>query len=247
MKNKNIIFGIRPIIEAVQAGKEVEKVLVKQGLQGELYAELRDVLRKASVPVHAVPEVKLDSYTNTGKMHQGVIGFVSEVHFTKLSTLVQQVFESGETPLILVLDRITDVRNFGAIARTAECAGVHGIVVPTRGGALIGGDAMKTSAGALMNIPVCREPVLENTITFLKDCGLQTIACTEKGTVNHSKPDLKLPTAIVMGSEEDGITPTVIRLCDIQAAIPMLGSTGSLNVSVAAGVMIYEAIRQRGL
>ena len=181
----------------------------------------------------------------TTKNHQGVVAFVSPIVYQDLSAVVPQIFENGETPLLLILDRITDVRNMGAIARTAECTGVHAIIVPSRGSAQLNSDAMKTSAGALHKIPVCRENNLKDTITYLQECGIQIVACTEKAENYHFNTDMLGPIAVIMGSEEDGISPEYLKRCDAKAKLPMTGTIGSLNVSVACGTLLYEVIRQR--
>jgi len=243
MKEKDIIYGIKPLFEALKSGEEIEKVYIKKGSVGESIAELRQLLKKRHIPTHTVEEYVLNGMHRGN--HQGIIAYISSVTYIKLPELVQQTFESGETPLFMILDCITDVRNFGAIARTAECAGLNGIIIPDKGSAMIGGDAMKTSAGALMNIPVCREHKLINTADFLKNCGIQLVACSEYAKQSYDQVDMKLPTAIVMGSEDEGISRELLSVCDYSARIPMFGKTASLNVSVAAGIIIYEALKQR--
>lgn len=242
--NKDSVFGIHAVIETIRAGKEIDKLLVQRdlGAAGNL-AELLQTAHEHNVPVQRVPKERLDRVTR--KNHQGVIAFVSAVNYAKLHNVISDVYERGQTPLILILDRITDVRNFGAIARTAECAGVHALVIPTKGAAQINADAVKTSSGALNFIPVCREESLMRTVTFLQESGLQVVACTEKAENLLYETDLSGPTAIVMGSEEDGISNELIRKADVIARIPQIGQISSLNVSVAAGVMIYEVVRQR--
>jgi 23S rRNA (guanosine2251-2'-O)-methyltransferase len=240
---ENAIFGLRPIIEAIQAGKEIDTLFIQKGLKNELFQELWQLVRSHKVNYKHVPVEKLNRLTR--KNHQGVFAFISPVSFHKTDHVIQEVFERGETPLFLILDRVTDVRNFGAIVRTAECSGVHAVIVPEKGSAAINGDALKTSAGALHNIPICREFNLKATIEYLKNCGLQMVGCTEKTDDMIYAPDYSLPTAIIMGSEEDGISPEYLKLCDHKAKIPMSGTIGSLNVSVSAGVILYEAVRQR--
>lgn len=238
-----MIFGLRPVIEAVEAGKTIDKLLVRKGLSGELSTELRDIIRLHRIPVQSVPVERLNRFTR--KNHQGVVAFLSPVEFSNLGEIVTQVFEAGQVPLIVVLDRITDVRNFGAIVRTAECAGAHAVVVPSRGGSAINPDAAKTSAGALFRMPICRENSVLEALKFLKNSGLQVVGCTEKTEEKLYAVDYTAPTAIVMGSEEDGISPDVLKVADYLAQIPLLGEIGSLNVSVAAGIIMYEAVRQR--
>ena len=240
---ENAIFGLRPIIEAIQAGKEIDTLFIQKGLKNELFQELWQLVRARKVNYKHVPVEKLNRLTR--KNHQGVFGFISPINFHKTDNIIQNVFEKGENPLFLVLDRVTDVRNFGAIVRTAECSGVQAIIVPEKGSAAINGDALKTSAGALHNIPICREFNLKATIEYLKNCGLQIIGCTEKTEEKIYQLNFNLPTAIIMGSEEDGISTEYLKLCDYKAKIPMNGTIGSLNVSVSAGVILYEAVRQR--
>ena len=243
MEKDTMIYGVRPVIEALQAGKEIEKVLVVTGLKSELFPEMRKLLNEKEIPMQYVPIEKLNRVTRQN--HQGVIAFVSPIVYEDYEQIVPALFDIGRNPLVLILDRITDVRNFGAIARTAECAGVDAIIVPSRGSALMGADAVKTSAGALFKIPVCRSANLKDTIDYMKACGLQVVAATEKATDYHFQIDLTLPTAIMMGSEEDGVSPEYLKRCDKQIRIPMAGEIESLNVSVAAGVILFEAVKQR--
>ena len=240
---ENAIFGLRPIIEAIQAGKEIDTLFIQKGLKNELFQELWQLVRSHKVNYKHVPVEKLNRLTR--KNHQGVFAFISPINFHKTDNIIQDVFERGETPLFLILDRVTDVRNFGAIVRTAECSGAQAVVVPEKGSAAINGDALKTSAGALHNIAICREFNLKATIEYLKNCGLQIIGCTEKTGDMIYQRDFTIPTAIIMGSEEDGISTEYLKLCDYKAKIPMNGTIGSLNVSVSAGVILYEAVRQR--
>ena len=240
---ENAIFGLRPIMEAIQAGKEIDTLFIQKGLKNELFQELWQLVRAHKVNYKHVPVEKLNRLSR--KNHQGVFAFISPISFHKTDSIVQEVFEKGETPLFLILDRITDVRNFGAIVRSAECAGAQTIIVPQKGSAAINGDALKTSAGALHNIPICREFNLKATIEYLKNSGLQIIGCTEKTENFIYQTDLTIPTAIIMGSEEDGISDEYLKLCDYKVGIPMKGNIGSLNVSVSAGVVLYEAVRQK--
>lgn len=242
---EELIYGIRPVIEAITAGKAVDKILIQNGLQGENIRELKQLIKDAELPYQYVPPEKLNFITQ--KNHQGVICFVSPVRYQPLQQIIPTIYENGETPLLLMLDRITDVRNFGAIARSAACAGVHAIIIPEKGTVRITSDAIKTSAGALYNIPVCREANLKTTIQYLKECGIMIMACTEKGNQEHYASDMKAPLAIIMGSEEDGISPEYLKMTDTQVFIPMQGAISSLNVSVAAGVLLFEAQRQRNL
>jgi 23S rRNA (guanosine2251-2'-O)-methyltransferase len=242
-KYENAIFGFHPIMEAIKAGKEIDTLFIQKGLKGDLFQELWTLVKSHKVVYKHVPVEKLNRLT--GKNHQGVFAFVSPINFGNTANVIPQIYEDGKTPLILVLDRITDVRNFGAIVRTAECSGVNAIIVPEKGSAAINGDAIKTSSGALHNIPICREFNLRATIEFLKNSGLQIIGCTEKADDLIYTPDYTLPTAIILGSEEDGISSEFLQMCTNKTKIPMTGTIGSLNVSVSAGVVLYEAVRQR--
>ncbi|MEA4916580.1 23S rRNA (guanosine(2251)-2'-O)-methyltransferase RlmB [Proteiniphilum sp.] len=244
MKEKEMIFGIRAVIEAVEAGKDIDKVLVKRELSGELFLEMQELLRRYEIPMQKVPLERIDRITR--KNHQGVIAFTSAVTYQKLEDIVPFLYEEGKTPFILVLDGLTDVRNFGAIARTCEVAGVDAIVIPARGSVSVNADAIKTSAGALHSIPVCREKSLKEAIVFLKNSGIKVVAATEKAATFYTQTDLSVPVAIVMGSEDMGVAPEHLRICDELVRIPQSGTIQSLNVSVAAGVLIYEVVRQRG-
>lgn len=235
-----IVFGVQSVSETLKSEKEIDKILIQREFG---HAEVEKLAKERNIPVQRVPVEKLNRITS--KNHQGIIAFISSVNYAKISNIVADIFEKGEVPLILILDRITDVRNFGAIARTAECTGVHAIVVPAKGGAAINEDAMKTSSGALNYIPVCRENSLEKVIEELQMSGIQVVTCTEKTEDTLYEPDYKIPTAIVMGSEEDGISEEIIKLSNARAKIPMKGQIGSLNVSVATGVILYEVVRQR--
>lgn len=243
MEDDNLIFGMRAVIEAIKADKEIDKVILQKGLSNELYNELRNALRGKEIPIQIVPPEKLKRLTT--KNHQGVVAFLSEVVYYNTEDLLQEVFEKGKTPLILILDRITDVRNFGAISRSAACAGVDFIIIPYRGAAQINADAIKTSAGALHRIKVCKEDNLKTTIDYLKEYNIQIIACHEKTDKLIYDADLKQATAIIMGSEENGISGEYLKRSDMQIKIPMVGEIASLNVSVATGIVLFEAIRQR--
>lgn len=240
---KDMIFGIRAVIEAIQAGKEIDKILLRRDMTSDLSRELFAALNGLEVPVQKVPIEKLNKITM--KNHQGVIAFISPVAYQHIEDIIPTIYEEGRMPFIVVLDGITDVRNFGAIARTCECAGVDAMVVPLKGGAALNGDAVKTSAGALMKIPVCREHNLANALKFLASSGIKLVAATEKATESYTKTDMTGPVALVMGSEDEGVAPEHLRLCDEMVAIPLLGTIESLNVSVATGVLMYEVVRQR--
>lgn len=244
MEKSDMIYGTRSVIEAVNAGKPIEKIMIQSGLNNDLVKELINVARSRQVPVTFVPQEKLKRLSS--KNHQGVICLVSAVTFGSLDNIVHRAFSEGRDPLLMILDRITDVRNFGAIARTAECAGIDALIIPEKGSAPVTSDAMKTSAGALNHIPVCRERDLKKTLKFLRESGVRIVACTEKTKTNLWDISLRGPIALILGSEEDGISQELIREADDLAAIPLKGKIGSLNVSVAAGVAIYEVIRQQG-
>ncbi|MFA8301077.1 MAG: 23S rRNA (guanosine(2251)-2'-O)-methyltransferase RlmB [Hyphomicrobiales bacterium] len=243
LKNPNLIYGSRVVIEAIDAGKEIDKLFIQKGLSNELVSELRTKLRENNIPYQLVPVEKLNRITR--KNHQGVVGFLSEISYQDIYNLVPMLFEQGKNPFIVVLDGVTDVRNMGAIARTCECAGVNAILMPIKGSAQINADAIKTSAGALHKIPVCRVPSLKSAVKYLQECGIQLVASTEKTSNLYYNIDLTTPSAIIMGSEEDGVSNDILRIVDHHAKIPMTGKIGSLNVSVSAGVMIYEVVKQR--
>ncbi|MDE6409895.1 MAG: 23S rRNA (guanosine(2251)-2'-O)-methyltransferase RlmB [Muribaculaceae bacterium] len=240
---KNYIYGIRAVIEAIEAGKDIDKVLVRRDLSGDLSRELMGKIKEYGTVVQKVPVDKLNRITM--KNHQGVIALLSPVSYQKLENLVPLFYEEGRNPLLLVLDGITDTRNFGAIGRTADCVGTDAIVIPERNSVSVTPDAMKTSAGGLLYVPVCREKSILEAVKFLKANGYRIVGATEKGARDYTEADYTVPVAIVMGNEETGISNEVLRQCDDLAAIPICGNIGSLNVSVAAGVMLYEAVRQR--
>jgi len=239
----DLVFGIRPLIEAIEAGKQIDNVFIQDGLRGELINDLKRMMQKRGIIYKQVPIEKINRITH--KNHQGVIGFVSPVTFYRLEDIITSVFEAGKSPLILILDRITDVRNCGAIARSAACAGVDAIVIPSRGASPINSDALKTSAGALYSMPICKEHNLKSAIDYLKDSGLQLMAVTEKASDLYYQADFSGPAALIMGSEEDGISPEYLKLADARLRIPIQGQIGSLNVSVATGIVLFEAVKQR--
>lgn len=243
MEKTDYIFGIRAVIEALEAGKEIDKILVKKDLQGELVQELFAAVRTAGVVVQRVPVERINRITR--KNHQGVVAFVSAVEYYRLEELVPSLYEAGKVPFVVLLDGVTDVRNFGAIARTCECAGADAVVIPSRGSVSVNADAVKTSAGALHTLPVCRERSIQEAVRYLHDSGFTVVAATEKSDKNYTEADYTVPVALVMGAEDTGVSSAVLRYCDEMVAIPMRGTIGSLNVSVAAAVMMYEAVRQR--
>lgn len=239
----DIIFGIRAVIEAVNFDKTIDKILIKRGLKGDLAKELTDLIKERQIPYQIVPDEKLARVT--AKNHQGVIAFVSPIIFTPLDELVTQVFEKGETPFFIALDQVTDVRNFGAIVRTAECANVHGIIIPEKGSAQIGSDAVKTSAGALLKVPVCRVNNLKKALQNLQLSGLTVVGATEKAANYYYGHNFTTPICVVMGAEDTGLSDEVLRICEPLVKIPILGQIGSLNVSVAASILMYEVVKQR--
>ena len=243
MEKNEMIFGIRAVIEAVEAGKEIDKILIKKDLQGDLAKELFDLIKGRGFFVQRVPIERLNRITR--KNHQGVIAFISAVSYQRLGDIIPSLFEEGKVPFLVRLDGITDVRHVGAIARTCECTGVDAIVLPERGSVSVNADAVKTSAGALLHIPVCRERSIHSAIRYLKDSGIKVVAASEKAVTNYTRVDYTVPVAVVMGAEDTGVDADNLRLCDEMVAIPQVGNIGSLNVSVAAGVMMYEVVRQR--
>lgn len=240
---ENYIFGLRPVLEALEEGKIPERIFIQKGLSGETFQKLFRLIREKNHPYQMVPVEKLNRITR--KNHQGVVAQIALISYQKLDMLIPQIYESGETPLLIILDRVTDVRNMGAIARSAECAGAHGIIISEKNSAPVNADAIKTSAGALSRIPVCRESEILESISFLKESGIKVAACTEKAPDSIYATELKGPLAIILGAEDKGITKAALTLSDVQMAIPLKGKTASLNVSVAAGIALFEALRQR--
>ncbi|HLV69751.1 MAG TPA: 23S rRNA (guanosine(2251)-2'-O)-methyltransferase RlmB [Xanthomarina sp.] len=243
MENSTQIFGLRAIMEAIHSGKTIEKVFLQKGLKGDLYNELETLLRKENISSSYVPIEKLNRLTS--KNHQGVVAQISPVAFHDLEDLVLNVIESGKTPLFVLLDQLSDVRNFGAIIRTAECTGVDGVIIQKKGGAPVNGDTIKTSAGAVFKVPICKVDHIKDAMFFLQASGIKVIAATEKTDQTLYNVSFKEPCAIIMGSEGRGINPSVLKLVDDKAKLPLLGDIESLNVSVACGVFLYEALRQR--
>ncbi len=244
MEKEHLIFGIRAIIEAIQAGKEVDKVFIQKEISGELMKDLMKVMKRGNINFSYVPVEKLNRLTHNN--HQGAVATISPVSFHDMESLITTVTESGKTPLFLILDQISDARNFGAIIRTAECTGVNGIIVQKAGSAPVNGDTVKTSAGAVFNIPICKVEHIKDAIFYLQSSDIKTVAATEKTDSNIYDINLKVPLAIIMGSEDRGINPSVLKIVDEKAKLPMYGTIGSLNVSVACGAFLYEVVRQRG-
>ncbi|MDO5978023.1 23S rRNA (guanosine(2251)-2'-O)-methyltransferase RlmB [Flavivirga spongiicola] len=243
MENQTQIFGIRAIIEAINAGETIDKVFLQKGLKGELFSELETLLRKNSINSSYVPVEKLNRLTR--KNHQGAVAQISPIEFHEIETLVSNVLESGKTPLFLLLDQLSDVRNFGAIIRTAECTGVDGIIIQKKGGAPVNGDTIKTSAGAVFKVPICKVDHIKDAVFYMQASGIHVIAATEKTENTLYDVSFKEPCAIIMGSEGRGINPSTLKVVDAKAKLPILGEIESLNVSVACGAFLYEVVRQR--
>lgn len=237
------IFGIRAVIEAISAGKTIDKVFVQKGLKSVLYQELQQLLQKEQIAVSHVPVEKLNRLTK--KNHQGVVANLSPVEYHDFENLVINTIESGKTPLFVILDHLSDVRNFGAIIRTAECTGVSGIIIPKKGSVSITADTVKTSAGAVFKVPICKVDNLRDTVLYLQGSGIKIVAATEKTDKQLYKVTMNEPLAIIMGAEDVGVSPALLKLADDKAKLPMLGEISSLNVSVACGVFLYEVVRQR--
>ena len=243
MEKSDYIYGLRAVMEAIEAGKEIDKLFIAKDLQGDLAAQLIGLAKQYHVVMQRVPMERINRITR--KNHQGVLAMMSAITYHRLDHIVPELYEAGLLPFIVILDGITDVRNFGAIARTCECAGVDAIVIPEHGSVSVGGDAIKTSAGALHHIPVCRVGSTAWAVKFLKENGYRVAAVTEKSEMSYVHGDYTGPVALVMGAEDTGISEGALAQCDTRVGIPMFGNIGSLNVSVAAGIMIYEVVHQR--
>ena len=241
-EDADVIFGVRAVIEAIKAKREINKIMIQKGMNKELFNELKEALKGNDYDLQFVPIEKLNAITRQN--HQGVVAYSSPVEYRNIEEIVDEKMEKGEKICVLVLDRITDVRNFGGIARTAECQGVDAILIPAKGSALVTSDAIKTSAGALNRIPVCKTDDLKNSLFYLQQSGIRLIACTEKAKSNLYETNLRGNIAVIMGSEENGITQDLINMSDIDTKIPMRGAIASLNVGVAAGMLLYEKTRQ---
>jgi len=240
---ENYIFGIHPLHEAIEKGEIPEKILIQKGLQGEAFQQLFLIIREKNIPFQIVPLEKLNSITR--KNHQGVIAYLSVIPHYKLSEVLPDIYDKGELPLLVIADGITDVRNLGAIVRSAECLGAHALILSQKGSAPINADSIKTSSGAMLRLPVCREANLMETLAFLKECGVKIVAASEKSGIQINNADLTGPIAILVGSEQKGIQRSLLNMSDIAIRIPMSGKVASLNVSVAAGIILYETSRQR--
>ena len=242
MGRNNLIFGMHPLLEALEAGREIDKILLKRGLRSDEVSRIMALARERIIPLQMVPEDRLSRLTRG--QHQGVIAFVSEIEYTSLEQLIPMIYEQGRSPFVVLLDGLTDVRNFGAIARTAECAGVDALIIPERGSVSVTADAIKTSAGALHRLPVCRVSSIASAVALLQQSGLQVVAASEKASDLYTETDLRLPLGLVLGAEDHGVSTDVLRMVDHIVRIPQVGAIGSLNVSVAAGILIYEVVRQ---
>lgn len=243
MEKENQIFGIRAIIEAIHSGATVDKVYIQKEASGELMKDLMKVMKRNDINFSYVPVEKLNRLTPNN--HQGAVATVSPIGFFDLETLIDDTLTANKVPLFLILDQISDARNFGAIIRTAECTGVNGIIVQKSGSAPVNGDTVKTSAGAVFNVPICKVEHIKDAIYLLQASGIKTVAATEKTDHNIYDVALNSPVAIIMGSEDRGVNPSVLKIVDEKAKLPMLGTISSLNVSVACGAFLYEAVRQR--
>ena len=243
MEKENQIFGIRAVIEAIHAGKEIDKIFVHKEAQGELMRELMKTLKANNLPFTYVPVEKLNRLTHLN--HQGVVATIAPIKFQSLETLVENLLENEKKPLLLILDQLSDARNFGAIIRTAECTGVDGIIISKTGAAPVNGDTVKTSAGAVFNVPICKVDHIKDAVFYLQGSSIKTVAATEKTEDTLYAVDFTEPVAIIMGSEDRGINPSVLKIVDEKAKLPLFGTIGSLNVSVACGAFLYEAVRQR--
>jgi len=242
-KSTTLIFGRHPVLDAIKAGKTIQKVIMQQGFRGPLEKEIRLICKANAIPFQFLPKERIE-YLVPGN-HQGVIAYLSPIEFQKLENILPFIYEQSQVPLFLLLDGVTDVRNFGAIARTAEVMGAHAIVVPRKKSAQINADAIKTSAGALMKIPVCREASIIATVEVLQQSGVQVFASDLYANDTITKMDFTGPTALVIGAEDRGVSPSILQVVDKTFIIPQYGETDSLNVSVATGMMLYEVIRQR--
>jgi 23S rRNA (guanosine2251-2'-O)-methyltransferase len=242
-KEKDCIFGLRPVIEAIKAGKQIDRLLIRQGLQGAIYHELMTLVKTNNIVYQIVPVERIELVTR--KNHQGVLAWLSVIEYQYIANLLPMIYEKGEDPFIVALDGVSDVRNFGAIVRTAECLGAHAIMISEKGSARITADAVKTSAGALHSFPVCREKSIVRAIEYLKESGLKVFCASEKSGILASEAQMTGPSVLILGSEDKGISRELISLSDQQVMIPMKGAIESLNVSVSAGILLYEIVRQR--
>lgn len=240
---KDLVIGLHPVIEAINSGQNFVKVLFKTGLRGEGFQECFSLVRKFNIPFQYVPMEKLNGITRAN--HQGVIAIISPIPYQDISHILPAIYENGKEPFLLLLDGITDIRNFGAIARSAEAAGVDAIIIGSKKAAMINSDAVKTSAGALNRIPVCREENIERAIRFLKDSGIEVFGATEKAVTSCFDAHYNGPTALVLGAEDTGLSEGVLKEVHSLIKIPMIGSISSLNVSVACGIILFDMVRKK--
>lgn len=246
MAKEEVMYGLRPLMEAIQAGKQIDKVYMQDGLKNELAMQLRALCKTNQIFITFVPLAKIESMARE-KTHQGVVALSTEIEYQPIEEIVSQIFEAGEIPLLVMLDRVTDVRNLGAVVRTMDAMGAHALIVPLQGSARINSEALKASAGALHHVPVCREKNLRDTLMFLKEAGIRVIACHEEAKTKLSHEDFSGPVCLIFGSESEGVSPQLLKMVDSEIFIPMKGQVSSLNVSVAAGMVMYEAVSQRGM
>lgn len=245
VQRTSLIFGRHPVIEAIEGGQPIDKIMLQQGIKGEFEKQVRYLSKVNQIPLQYLPKERMEKLTKGN--HQGIIGYLSLVQYFRVEDILPTIYEKGETPLLLILDSITDVRNFGAIARSASCCGVHTIITPAKGSAQINAEAIKASAGALNNIPVCRENSLNNIVEWLQSLGVQVLASDLQSKAPLFDMDLKIPTAIIMGAEDVGVNPALLQKADQRFVIPQYDATNSFNVSVATGIILYETLRQRGV
>ena len=243
MKNNDIVFGTRPVLEAINSGKTLEKLFIQKNLKKEILEKIKSKLSNKKINISYVPKEKLNRITK--KNHQGIICYISPISYQPIEEIIQRVFEKGKDPFVIILDRITDTRNFGAISRVADASGVDAIIIPEKESAIITSDSIKTSAGAINYIPICKVKSLRSTANFLKESGLKLVSCTEKGDKKFYYADLTSPCCIILGSEKDGISNSLIDISDERLNIPMKGNVESLNVSSSASVILFEVVRQR--
>ena len=243
MKNNDIVFGTRPVLEAINSGKTLEKLFIQKNLKKEILEKIKSKLSNKKINISYVPKEKLNRITK--KNHQGIICYISPISYQPIEEIIQRVFEKGKDPFVIILDRITDTRNFGAISRVADASGVDAIIIPEKESAIITSDSIKTSAGAINYIPICKVKSLRRTANFLKESGLKLVSCTEKGDTKFYDADLTSPCCIILGSEKDGISNSLMDISDERLNIPMKGNVESLNVSSSASVILFEVVRQR--
>ena len=243
MKNNDIVFGTRPVLEAINSGKTLEKLFIQKNLKKEILDKIKSKLSNKKINISYVPKEKLNRITK--KNHQGIICYISPISYQPIEEIIQRVFEKGKDPFVIILDRITDTRNFGAISRVADASGVDAIIIPEKESAIITSDSIKTSAGAINYIPICKVKSLRSTANFLKESGLKLVSCTDKGDTKFYYADLTSPCCIILGSEKDGISNSLMDISDERLNIPMKGNVESLNVSSSASVILFEVVRQR--